>query len=458
MSTADFERFYAETPEAKLELIEGQLIVGNSLAGSRYMLCEILKGWGIGAALPMAPAELWWEALAAAFQPSPRPQSLAEWQTWAARSDFQPELAPAGPHEDDGHFVASRRLRDTLWRTADWRGFGKVIGGDYVMRLADNAFTPDVLLAGPARLASYTEWYLDGPADLAIEVMMPGHEAQDAEVKRRYYAAGGVPEYWLVNPAMQSVTFLRLRDGDYQPQPLDADGRYRPASVPGLVFVPERVWDPRSVHGFEQPAVFEVERSPSSPVREWKTQPSQVRWGSLPFEPQVALTPLPISCDQFLSWCPEAKFEGLGRWPYIGGRTGTRNVLGMLLMMFGLTEVVKVLPPREWVAGLAEAEEARRTDAQRRAEWWDLARKAADLLREEFDVERVAVTGDLLSPAPLNLWSEITLVVWEWPRKGPGNIYYALYQLSQEPVIDLIRAERTTSAQRQLMERGLVDL
>jgi hypothetical protein len=54
-------------PEPKLELIGGRLIVGDSLDGSRWLLFEILDGWGPAVALPMAPRALWLQALARGF-------------------------------------------------------------------------------------------------------------------------------------------------------------------------------------------------------------------------------------------------------------------------------------------------------------------------------------------------------------------------------------------------------
>jgi len=58
-----------------------------------------------------------------------------------------------------------------------------------------------------------------------------------------------------------------------------------------------------------------------------------------------------LTFEQYLAWCPEAKFDVMDGKPEIGGWEGTRNMLGPLLS-FGLTEVVRLLHPREWVAAL----------------------------------------------------------------------------------------------------------
>ena len=44
-----FDDFLDFGAEAKLELIDSRLIVGNSIVGSRLLLRHLLQGWGAGA-------------------------------------------------------------------------------------------------------------------------------------------------------------------------------------------------------------------------------------------------------------------------------------------------------------------------------------------------------------------------------------------------------------------------
>jgi len=46
-----FDTWINNKPESKLELIDGQLVVGNSLIGSRLLLRQILQGWRADAAV-----------------------------------------------------------------------------------------------------------------------------------------------------------------------------------------------------------------------------------------------------------------------------------------------------------------------------------------------------------------------------------------------------------------------
>jgi predicted nucleotidyltransferase len=61
-----------------------------------------------------------------------------------------------------------------------------------------------------------------------------------------------------------------------------------------------------------------------------------------------------------------------------------------------------------------EMEKYKRTARERwQAEQaWELARRAAALLREQFDVPRVMVFGSLVHPDGFTLWSDVDLAVW----------------------------------------------
>lgn len=56
------------------------------------------------------------------------------------------------------------------------------------------------------------------PPRLIVEVVSPGklNWEQSSLYKRAQYEAIGVPEYWLIEPAIQTVTVLTLADQVYQ--------------------------------------------------------------------------------------------------------------------------------------------------------------------------------------------------------------------------------------------------
>lgn len=136
-------------------------------------------------------------------------------------------------------------------------------------------------------------------------------------------------------------------------------------------------------------------------------------WGTLPFDPKLQLEPTLIRFEEYISWCPGAKFEFFDGKTQISYKRGTKQVLALLLVTFGLASAVKVLPPQAWMQALKQRVLWEQEDKQRKTEWWQLARQAATMLREQFDIQRVGVIGDLTRSQPLNYWSELQLVIWQ---------------------------------------------
>jgi Uma2 family endonuclease len=448
-------------PESKLELIDGRLIAGNSLMGSRYLLWAIVQTLGPQAALPLAPRELWWSALAAIFQAPAMLSSTQAWERWAAHVEHAPHVAPARPHFSwDHHGAYSQLMLGLHLATREGEGIGRSIQR-FVMRLGENGYMPALQCFRRDHLHHLQTYYFDGPADLVIEVTLPGAKTHDTLVKRHLYAAGGVPEYWIVDPAARTFAFLRLTADGYEAQPLDADGRYRSISMPGLSCDSAHLWlcldHPERQRGLDA-GIFGVElehvnlgpRTNPNDNETWE-------WEWRPLALPIGLRPTPICFDQYITWCPEAKFELVDGKPHMGGWEGTRNVLGLLLMTFGLEDVVTLHHPRAWVAALLAEEQGQLNDAGRRDAWWSVARQAAALLRERFGVQRVAVIGDLVRLAPLGFWSELTLVAWGLP-KDHYAIYQALDELVREPRISIRSAEDASPRQRETFMREAVDV
>jgi Uma2 family endonuclease len=348
-----FERWWAAMPERKLELIDGRLIIGT-LAGSRRVTWNLLYDHGPAMALPMASSDLWWEALRQAFNPRPMPQTPEEWAAWAAIFQHNPEPPPAGPHDSLAHRRTHELLKLGLYRFDELSGLGRSLGRDFVVHLGENGLTPDLLFADSSRLANLHDYYLDGPPSIVIEITLEGGEEQESGLKLRLYEEAKVPEYWLIEAASQQALFFCLgADSRYHRADVDSEGIYHSTAVPGLALSLPHLWTMKKTDWDRPslpflPPVHRVER----PASERQRDPGELRWDSLPFAPRVGLQPMSIRFDEFISWCPEAKFEDLGGGLLIGGSEGARRCLGLLLMTFGLVEAVKLATPREWVTFL----------------------------------------------------------------------------------------------------------
>ena len=188
----NFNYFDKHSPERKMELVDGRLIAGNSLAGSRLLLDHILRGWDVDAAVALGSTKQWLAALGEVYR---LPESalkdnrtIADFEQQAPLMKYAPPDFTAG---DEGPDAGHRRLRDhlyySLWEVSEALG-GLTLGRDFVMRLGDEGFTPDTVFFKNANLNTLYEYYLRGPAELVIEVIRPAHRHYDDYVKRSYYA------------------------------------------------------------------------------------------------------------------------------------------------------------------------------------------------------------------------------------------------------------------------------
>lgn len=126
------------------------------------------------------------------------------------------------------------------------RPIGKLITQPFVMRLP--AFPkrrrePDMFVVLKTNPHELKETYMDGPADLCIEIVSLDSVKRDHGEKFEEYQIGGVPEYWIIDPLRDESRFYRLNEkGIYIRQQEDANGNYRTPTLPGLVLHVPTLW------------------------------------------------------------------------------------------------------------------------------------------------------------------------------------------------------------------------
>ena len=69
---------------------------------------------------------------------------------------------------------------------------------------------PDILFISNERKGIITDKNVSGPPDLVIEILSPSTQERDRLVKRTLYALHGVKEYWIADPAAQSIEVMHL--------------------------------------------------------------------------------------------------------------------------------------------------------------------------------------------------------------------------------------------------------
>jgi Uma2 family endonuclease len=127
----------------------------------------------------------------------------------------------------------------------EFHDLGLVRGPQFPIRLAHirTIRIPDIIFVSKARSPRTCQGYLDGPPDLAVEIVSPDSLPRDWRDKYGDYQTAGVREYWVVNPLSNRVEIYSLeRSKKYvQIQP-DTAGRIHSKVLKGLYIQPQWLW------------------------------------------------------------------------------------------------------------------------------------------------------------------------------------------------------------------------
>ena len=136
----------------------------------------------------------------------------------------------------DRHQNISRFLSALLSHHAEAFDLGAVRPAPFQMKTGEAlpGREPDLLFVAKANLGRLKKNRLEGPADLAVEIISPESRARDRGEKFYEYEQGGVTEYWLIDPDREQAEFYRLdARGIYQLVPLE-EGAFESLVLSGL--------------------------------------------------------------------------------------------------------------------------------------------------------------------------------------------------------------------------------
>ncbi len=146
---------------------------------------------------------------------------------------------------------ASFRHNDlTGWLTGllrlfiEHHGLGVVVGPEFQIRLAQEQSrrVPDILFVTGDRCDLLQENHLEGPPDLAIEIVSPESEARDWREKYAEYESAGVREYWVIDPMSQHVEAYTLAGEDGYRRVEEKEGVIWSTVPPGFRLQTKWLW------------------------------------------------------------------------------------------------------------------------------------------------------------------------------------------------------------------------
>ncbi len=178
-------------------------------------------------------------------QPPEKKMTYEEFLAWADEDTYAEWV--------DGEILmvspASRRhqkivgfLTTVLSAFVERHNLGEVIAAPFQMKLQHSGREPDVLFVAREHLDRLQEAYLEGPADLVVEVVSPESASRDRGEKFYEYEAAGIAEYWLIDPIREVGEFYRLEKGHYQPILVGREGVFHSSVVLGFWLKVEWLW------------------------------------------------------------------------------------------------------------------------------------------------------------------------------------------------------------------------
>jgi len=136
-------------------------------------------------------------------------------------------------HQDVADFLAA-----LLRLFVEAKQLGRVLTAPFLMKLElrPSGREPDIVFIASERADRLKRVFLDGPADVAVEVISPDSQTRDRVDKFHEYEQAGVREYWLIDPARKQAEFYRLgSDGIYSAVTIGNDGIFHSSVI-------ERLW------------------------------------------------------------------------------------------------------------------------------------------------------------------------------------------------------------------------
>jgi Uma2 family endonuclease len=120
-----------------------------------------------------------------------------------------------------------------------------VIAQPFVMRLPEfpnRRREPDLLIVLKDNPNPIKGSYIDGPADIVIEIVSEESVERDRGEKFIEYETGRVEEHWLLDYLREEAQFYRRSIDRFVAQPVDANQQYRTPLLPDFALDIGTLW------------------------------------------------------------------------------------------------------------------------------------------------------------------------------------------------------------------------
>lgn len=103
---------------------------------------------------------------------------------------------------------------------------------------------PDLMFVSASQSYRIKHNYLEGGADLIVEIVSPDTAHRDRNAKFKEYEQARVGEYWIIDPIRHRDSFYRLdAQGCYKAVQPDVGGVYYSSAITGLWIKTDWLWE-----------------------------------------------------------------------------------------------------------------------------------------------------------------------------------------------------------------------
>lgn len=143
------------------------------------------------------------------------------------------------------HQQLSRFLTSLLQFWAETKKIGEVIPAPFQIKFdfRPSGRQPDIMFVSNENLQRLEQQYLNGAADLIVEVVSGESLTRDTQEKFHEYEKAGVNEYWIIDYNRRTANFYELSSDDkYQLMPLSTEGKFESKVIKGLWIYTDWLW------------------------------------------------------------------------------------------------------------------------------------------------------------------------------------------------------------------------
>jgi Uma2 family endonuclease len=184
------------------------------------------------------------------FRPAPNADAFYTWDDFIALEDEDLRELIDGQllHLEEPTWRHARIVAQLAGHLVEWcHGHGGyALGSGFKLRVSDSCgIMPDAQLyrRGNEVSRDQNDGLVRGHPDLVIEISLPESRRYDRVTKLRWYLQLGVPEYWIIDPEVETLERFLLRDGGYAiATALSRDEIFRPETFAGIEIPLASLW------------------------------------------------------------------------------------------------------------------------------------------------------------------------------------------------------------------------